>query len=215
MGKIYLVSILEGNLKPIFKNAGLKREDNLKAGFITNAADVYTDKWFVENDRNELLKFTKNVVDIDLRQTQNEDLISLLNTLDLIYISGGNSFYLMEIMIKSGFASNIRPFLIQDKVLIGSSAGAVVLGKSLDHVKNLDDPKDAPDLNSTQALGLINFNVLPHFGEKQFRIDYLGAFESIYTAGGPVVAIENDQVVAVENGKIELLVNKYKVGERG
>lgn len=62
----------------------------------------------------------------------------------------------------------IKKLINQGKLYIGSSAGAIVLAHELDYIKSLDDCSKAPDLVDTKGMGIINFSVLPHFGDEPF-----------------------------------------------
>jgi peptidase E len=58
---------------------------------------------------------------------------------------------------------------------VGASAGAAIVGPSIDPIRTLDDAGAAPGLASTNGMSLVNFVVLPHYGKEK----YLPRYEAI------------------------------------
>lgn len=92
-----------------------------------------------------------------------------LNELDLhsygaVYIGGGNSYRLLNLFKSTDFALKILEYFNHGGMIYGGSAGAIVLGKSLEIVKQ-------EDLFNAQygdaGLGLLgDYSILCHFSEK-------------------------------------------------
>ena len=59
-----------------------------------------------------------------------------INEFDVMYMMGGNTFYLLNIIRKTGFDKNIKEFINSGKIYVGSSAGSEIL-KSI--AKERDD----------------------------------------------------------------------------
>lgn len=82
---------------------------------------------------------------------------------DVVYVSGGNSFFLLENLRASGGDIALRAFLADpDHVYIGASAGAVVLAPDIAYAAPVDDPDIVGSSASTQGLGVVPFAPLPH-----------------------------------------------------
>ena len=82
---------------------------------------------------------------------------------DIIYMMGGNSFYLLDMIRKFNFDDSIREFLKNGKIYIGSSAGSQVLGKSVE--VSIDENKIG--MTDFTALGLIDGLIIPHANSKK------------------------------------------------
>ncbi len=67
---------------------------------------------------------------------------------DVIYLSGGDTLSFLDSIIKHGFKEKITNFVKSGKVLIGTSAGAMIM---------------TPEVESRQALNLVNFEFYPHY----------------------------------------------------
>src|SRR5262249_59915576 len=52
---------------------------------------------------------------------------------------------------------------------VGTSAGALVAGPDLAPAANLDNRREVPELESSRALGLVPFTVLPHDDDPETR----------------------------------------------
>lgn len=95
----------------------------------------------------------------------------------LVYLAGGNPYYLLQRVRETDAESVLREMFANGRPLIGSSAGALLLGRSLNVVKVFDPAlADLHDI-STDALGLVPFTVLPHANRWKSRFtDYADRF---------------------------------------
>lgn len=86
----------------------------------------------------------------------------LLETYDLIFIMGGNPFYLLNSLNKR----NYRPLfkrLIQTKIVIGASAGSLVFGHDLSYIFLLEPHlNESVHLEDFTGLGLTDIHIYPH-----------------------------------------------------
>ena len=63
-------------------------------------------------------------------------------------------------MRESGFSKIVKKLIEEGVTYIGSSAGSVLVGPTIEPVKTMDNPNDAPNLNSFEGLGFIDFVIL-------------------------------------------------------
>ncbi len=88
-------------------------------------------------------------------------------------MAGGNPYYLLQRVRETGADAIIEEIVEAGRPIIGSSAGALLLGRSLNVVPIFD--ASVPDLGckDTDALRLIPFTVLPHTNRWKARFaDY-------------------------------------------
>lgn len=188
--KLYLTSIAASVINKIdFGNSK-------KVAFIPTAADPYEDKSFVDADRDALLKKGFEVIDIDIKNANEIELQKKLSQFDIIFVAGGNTFYLLEKMQKCGFDKILPGLLTKGIIYIGSSAGSVVVGPSIDYVQTVDDPKKA-DLSNFEGLGIVNFRILPHYGNEK----YLEKFNEIIQKYKEysIITLTDDELIIVED----------------
>lgn len=87
---------------------------------------------------------------------------------DVIYLSGGNPFYLLLQLTKSKASDRLRTLAEQGKVIVGTSAGAMVLADTIEHVNRLNviagyENMDLDELTGYSAVGLTDTKIVPHY----------------------------------------------------
>jgi len=83
------------------------------------------------DDLVNLKKQNFKQIDIaDISAVGKEIWLPKMEEADVLFFEGGNSYYLMEWMNKSGL-TKILPELLKTKVYVGLSAGSMVTGKDL------------------------------------------------------------------------------------
>jgi dipeptidase E len=172
----------------------------MKVAFIATAADLYKDKSFVEKDKRRLIQMGLKIVDYDLKRKNKTKLFSDLEKLEIIFFSGGNTFYLLEKMQDSGFDKVLRKLLSRGIIYIGSSAGSAVVGPSIEPITSLDDPAMAKRLKSFKSLGLVDFVILPHSDNKKYYFRIKKAIKD-YSDKFKIVSLKDSQAILVEGNK--------------
>ncbi|MEN8905621.1 MAG: Type 1 glutamine amidotransferase-like domain-containing protein [Clostridiales bacterium] len=142
------------NLKPLFENIS-------KAVIVTTASEYKKNDWNIPRLKKELEIFDFSVDFFDFDVDNPEQLFNY----DVIEIIGGNPFYLLKSMRNSNFNFLINRLIIK-KILIGISAGSLVLQKNINLVALY-----SPELNNKTLLtdytgmGITSLEVLPHYSK--------------------------------------------------
>ena len=142
---------------------------------------------------DELEVSTASASDIQSKLTQN----------DYIYVSGGNSFFLLQELKRTGADQLIIDQVNQGKLYIGESAGSIITSPDIAYISAMDSTKKAPELTSTQGLHLVEFYTLPHATNEPFEDDA----QEIIAAYGEKIRlnpISNDQVILVLGDSIHV-----------
>lgn len=150
--------------------------------FIPNAGDVYDDPYFVREDLVRLERMGFLVEVIDLRKPI-DPAVEILKSSDALFVAGGNTFYLKDIMQRSGFEEQLSNWIENDNIYIGASAGAVLLGPSLRPIIAIDDPAKAPGLENFNGLNIVDPIILPHYGKEKYEAKYqsiIQRYQSMY-----------------------------------
>lgn len=202
--KLYLSSIGIPNSKELF--ALLPENTALSVAIIPNAWDVYPkERWQSEVD--DLQKtFTKLGITpkvIDVEAVQGDRLKAELAEHSLVWVMGGNSFYLNYLVNQAKMANFLPSLLERGLVYGGESAGAVLACPTLHGVELLDDPKEAPEVK-WDGLGLIDFGIVPHWGMEKYA-DALQKCKVEMEKYVKARTITNDQVLIIEDGNPKLV----------
>ena len=171
MKRFFLTSITENVLDKLPTLIGKNPEDT-KIAFIPTAADPYEDKTFMETDRAKWLEFNYDFMEVDLKGKDECQLRRALEDSDIIYLSGGNAFYLLQEAKKCNLKKVLEELLEQGKIYGGGSAGAAIAGPTLEPLQIIDDPMKAPELSDYKAFGFVDYIVLPHFDYEKYNKKY-------------------------------------------
>ena len=110
--KLFLISIDAGIPKETrrdFLKLLKKNPKDTNVCFIPTAANHPTiDDWFVKRDRNNLEEVGFKMTDVDLKQESESSLSKKLDSFDMVFVTGGNTFYLLKIVRESCFDMAIR-----------------------------------------------------------------------------------------------------------
>ncbi len=114
-----------------------------------------------------------------------------------IYVGGGNTFLLLDIMRRSGIIKVLSEAIASGKLYYGGSAGAVMLGKSI--LTSTDE--NAVGLKSLKGLDLLSgYSVKCHYSPANDA--FLQEFVATHS---PVIAIPEESGVLIENGRFFIL----------
>ncbi|MDD5291502.1 MAG: Type 1 glutamine amidotransferase-like domain-containing protein [Patescibacteria group bacterium] len=204
MENIFLTSSVNISAEDIAKRFNIKG----KLVFITTASEPKSesDLTWQDDDRNALIKARFDVFDYTITGKKEEDITEDLKNVDIVYVSGGNSFYLLEKVKESHFDKIVKNFVAKGKIYIGTSAGSIVAGPDIFPVYYLDSAKEAKNLKDYKGIGLVDFTVLPHWGSEHFRERYLKQrLEHVYKDGYKLILLNDNQYVAVEGNKYRII----------
>jgi dipeptidase E len=198
--KLFLTSSASTVISDIVSKLGFD-QNGKKLVFIKTAAEDERDvnpEW-LEEDRKALKKVGFEVTDYTLSGKNTKQLQADLSSFDVIFVSGGNTFYLLQESQKSKFIPVIHKLVEQGKVYIGSSAGSVIAGFDISPALNLDDKAKAPDLQGTEGYKLVDFVCLPHWGSDYFRNLYLNhRFDHVYGMDYKLIFLTDNQYIEVK-----------------
>lgn len=138
--------------------------------------------------------------DYDISGKSVEDLKNDLSNYKVIYMEGGNPFYLIQEAQKNDFATYIRQRVEDGLIYVSESAGSVAAG--IDIACNARPGKSPADyqLSNTKGFELVNFTILPHWGMENKKSDYIKyKIPQSYSEDFPCILLLNNQYVEVED----------------
>lgn len=180
---------------------------NFKTAYIPTAANPYKDnpqapypEW-VQDYKSEVQSVFGEVVEFDIADPDCS--IDSLREFDAMYVGGGNVFYLIEQVRQNHLMDIIKDFM-NEKIYIGGSAGACILSQNLKPYRYVDD-HTVVSSPSDKGLGLINYNVIPHWGEEKYadKLDKMN--EEFQQHDAEILRIRNGEGVLINNGNVKQL----------
>lgn len=178
-----------------------KEPSLIKIGFIPTASDTEERKDYVQRDIESIKKLGMSCIFVDLKEENEDTLYQKLSQVDVILVEGGNTFYLLDWVKKSGFDKVVKKLINEGKVYYGISAGTYIACPTIEHAKwkHLDDP-DKVNRTDIDALRLVNFLIVAHYADK-----YKEAVENgVKTTSLPVIALTDQQAIVVDGNTIKL-----------
>ncbi|OHA01354.1 MAG: hypothetical protein A3C11_01760 [Candidatus Sungbacteria bacterium RIFCSPHIGHO2_02_FULL_49_12] len=158
------------NIRDEFFRLAGKSSQEIRVAFVPTASHVEKDRSYVEIDRGELINMgipRENIVNFELDHGIDS---KELQEFDVIFIEGGNTFFLLQKVRESGFDKAIKEYLDQDRgVYVGVSAGTILAGPNIEISEPWDD-KSLAKLGDTVGLNLVAAAYCPHFRRKDESI---------------------------------------------
>ena len=166
MRKIILTScgIISNNLKEKFYNIIEKNVEDLKLLYITTAIDGERDdnKSWVEREYKTILNLgikESNITEYKL------DYELDFNDYDAIYMMGGNTLYLLDVIRKNGMTEKIKNAINNGVIYIGSSAGSQILGNSIETAVPYNN--NFVNMKDFTGLKVIDGIIIPHANKRE------------------------------------------------
>jgi dipeptidase E len=175
--------------------------------FIPTAGDPYDDKWFVKEDLDRLKELGFQVNTVDLKQDKQVIQELLINS-QIVYVAGGNTFYLLDWVKKSGLDSYLKRLLDHGRIYIGASAGSILAGPDIKSSSwgNGGDKNDVK-LKDTKGLNLVPFVIHPHFTDKNRPILQKHLSKIKYD----IIPITDSQAIYYHDGDWQLVGEGEKI----
>lgn len=179
--------------------------------FSANAADNHPgDKWWLKTDRDAFEKLGGKIQEVDLRAISSEELADQLEKADIFHFCGGSVIYLASLIKNKELVAPITNAVRQGKVIYtGTSAGSMLV--SADLTMGTYDPEEEPYVKATKdysGLGLVNFLIMPHADNQDFLESNRRTIEHLPENKVPLIFLNDNQAVWVEDGKLEILGKK-------
>lgn len=171
--------------------------------FIPTASLVEDVTFYVDAGKKALEKRGLIVDELEISTATKETIDSTLQKNDYIYVTGGNTFFLLQELKRTGADKVISEQVNSGKMYIGESAGSIVLSRSIEYVKDMDDFTAAPNIGTFSSLGMIDFYPVPHHTNFPFK-ETVERIISSYEGKIDLCPISNTQAIVIHGNKFEV-----------
>lgn len=159
---------------------------------------------WLEETENKLSEYGLDCDFFYFGQDENEKLYSY----DIVYICGGNVFYLMQ-MIKQCCAEDVLRNIAKEKVVVGVSAGSLIMQKDLQLIRDLI-PKMNKRVKLKDLTALDITNNIEHLPHKTRYIGIIDAFEKRVKTyerkvGHKVICLEDGQGIIIDSDSHKII----------
>lgn len=172
-----------------------------KLAHIITASKPEKSKNYVERDKRQMAKLGIQVEDIDIEGKTENQLRKLLKNKDVVYVQGGNTFYLLKYIKQSGFDKIVKELIKKGIIYIGVSAGSYVACPTIEMASWKHQDRNIVDLKDLTALNFVPFLMTVHYEPKYKPI----LEKEIPNASYPVKILRDNQALLIKNGKVKLV----------
>lgn len=155
-----------------------------------------------------LAKLGVAISELEVSTASRAKTAQMIRAADIIFVSGGNTFVLMQELKRSGADRLIAEHVAQGKLYIGVSAGAVAAGPDIEYIRLMDEVRKGSELDGDFAgLGLVDFSVVPHCGS----ILFCAATRRIRACKDTALdlrALTNRQAIAVRGDSVTMVSSR-------
>jgi len=174
-----------------------------KLAHITTAAKPQKDKRYVEKDTKLMSEVGFDVTEIDIEGKTQSQLRKILQVFDVIYVQGGNTFYLLKVIQETGFDKVVKDLIDREVIYIGVSAGSIIAGPTIETAgwKYVEPDRNFVKLKDLTAMNLVPFNIFVHYVPRHKVFVAKQAAKSKY----PLKIITDSQAILVVDNKFQLI----------
>ena len=145
-----------------------KNTESKKILFIPTAANVEEYKKYMHLTQKAFEHFGYEVENFDVSVFSEEIAKEKLSEAKIVFISGGNTFYLLQELKRKNLTSYLKEKIENGLLYIGESAGSVIAAPDIEYASIVDDKTLATELDDYVGLNLVDFYIVPHFKEEPF-----------------------------------------------
>lgn len=162
-------------------------------------------------------KFLKFNIDQPFSQT----LKSFALQSDIIHLGGGNTFYFLKYLRKTGLLKELKEWVKNGGVLTGLSAGAIIMTNSIETAgfPSFDRDENDENLKNLTGLQLVDFEFFPHYKNSKRYDEELKTYSKSLSSplyacpDGSGILITDDEIRFVGRTVCFFQGNKYFVNK--
>lgn len=203
MKRIFLSSYF-AKVQNLFKDFIKEDLKEKKLLFIPTASIVEEINFYVEEAKVAFKNLGMKLDILELTAVNESEAKEKISAADYLYVSGGNTFFLLQELKRKKLLSLIVEKVNNGMVYIGESAGTMITTADIEYAEGMDNKDMAKDLDNTKALNLIDFYPLVHYGEFPF-VEVSEQREKKYKNKLNLIKINNKQAIIVEDEKISVI----------
>ena len=143
----------------------------------------------------------RDIMEMNIRRKTPWELKTRLADCDVIFVNGGNTFYLLHWARETGFDTLVPKLLQEGKLYVGVSAGSYIACPTIEAAAWKHGDRNRMRLKDLTGMGLVHFLISAHF-EEAYRLTVERAARSTRY---PIVALYDTQALLAVDGKYTIV----------
>lgn len=173
--------------------------------YIVTAGNLDEDPHWIADEIGAISDTGREVRRIDLAVLAKDTLEAAFHGCAVVWVGGGNTFYLLQEVKRSGFDEFVARKIASGIPYVGTSAGSIILAPNIESVRFADDPAQAPELASFDGLGLFPLVPLAHFDNPDFEDVYRQILAHALENGVDFVTLKEKQFIVVDGDSWKII----------
>lgn len=201
--------LLSSDGKTAIENLNLvcnKANKELKVAWIITATKTDENSNFLDRDLQIFLdnEIRPNIYDI--KSKSSDDFESDLAEFDVLFMEGGNTFYLLNAIRESKFDQYLSNWL-KSKPYVGVSAGTYVTCPTIEMATWKRPDRNMHGVQDLTGLGLVDFLITVHYKDEYAEFIRQGMVNS----NKELKILKDGQALLVENSNITLIGDQQEI----
>lgn len=199
--KLLLTSsgIVSRQIAIAFRNLVTKDLSQIKLLYIPTATDGSLND--INRAANELSFLSLDPANVSIYNLEYEMPLEELTKYEIIYVGGGNTFYLLERFRETGFLEKLKTAIYKGIPYIGLSAGSIIAGPTIQTAYPFD--KNVVEMTDFTGMNLIDKIIIPHYHED--RMEIVNSYKKTFPF--EIITLNNYQALLVTDDRLEIIGN--------
>ncbi|MDP3900240.1 MAG: Type 1 glutamine amidotransferase-like domain-containing protein [bacterium] len=178
-----------------------KPANQTRVAHIITASKVEKNTAYVEEELRAMGAVGFQVTNVDIEAKTTNELRNILQDKDIIYVQGGNTFYLLKHAKTSGFDIIVKELIDKGIIYIGVSAGSYIACPTIEMAIWKHQDRNRIGLTDLTALHLVPFLLSVHYTPKYKEILKKAIKQTQY----PVRILTDKQALLVRGEEVMLV----------
>ncbi|MFZ2882201.1 MAG: Type 1 glutamine amidotransferase-like domain-containing protein, partial [Candidatus Moraniibacteriota bacterium] len=172
-------------------------ENKKKVLFVETSGETHDgEKPWIDNAKKKMKQLGFNLINYTITGKIESEIEEALRAVDILYVAGGDSSYLLYQSQKNNFAKVVKKFIENGGIYIGQSAGSIVAGPNISPLYKPERNKWFEKLNNFDGYGLVDFITVPHFGREDKKKDFFDyKFKNLYSKKYKIIFLTDRQYI--------------------
>lgn len=173
-----------------------KNPSEIHLAHVITASNEMRPREWLEHDKNMLIEMGIHVEDVDIQGKTIDAVRQMLNGKDVIYVQGGDPYFLLKHVKRSGFDVVVKELVNKGVLYVGVSAGTYLACPTIEQGLWKKPNRDRHGLKDNEpAMNFVPFLICVHYEQKYAEVIKKGMSNTKY----PVRILTDDQALLVRD----------------